>query len=395
MSLDQAAITAMGSELMKLGAERLNDLLPSRLSGAPPASADLISSAWLSEHVASNEAFRGAGITNVDCIDANSGTTDRARLKITYSSRTEPYPPTVFVKLSPRSFINRLFGNLMRLATNEARFYREIAPAISIRVPTAFAIEEWGPASRLLLVLEDLSLLGAAFPTVGDRVSLEQAKAVMATFANLHAAYADDPRFDQEFSWLRSPGRNPTEAIERMVCAFGVKRGLLRFADVVPEPLHRNVERILAARPHLERQWSVGTQTLIHGDAHVGNMFFLDDGDDPVGFLDWQVVQVGQGMRDVSYFLINSVPTETRREHEGVLINGYRERMVELGAKMPFKDELRRQYRLHSLYAWIGAAVTAASGTMQPKEIARAGLTRTCRAVMDLGALGALDDLGV
>ena len=61
----------------------------------------------------------------------------------------------------------------------------------------------------------------------------------------------------------------------------------------------------------LEALWARPPLTLIHGDAHAGNLFF--DGPE-VGFLDWQVVQRGQGMRDVSYFLGNSLSVQTRRE---------------------------------------------------------------------------------
>jgi hypothetical protein len=48
------------------------------------------------------------------------------------------------------------------------------------------------------------------------------------------------------------------------------------------------------------------------------------------------------------------------------------------------------QYRLHALYAWIAAVVTAAAATLQGEAIVRAGLERSSAAVMDLDSLGAL-----
>ena len=137
----------------------------------------------------------------------------------------------------------------------------------------------------------------------------------------------------------------------------------------------------------LEALWTRPPLTLIHGDAHVGNLFF--DGPE-VGFLDWQVVQRGQGMRDVGYFLANSLAVETRREHDEALIRVYLAALAEAGVPpVPFSVAWE-QYRLHALYAWIAAVVTAAAATLQGEAIVRAGLERSSAAVMDLDSLGAL-----
>src|SRR5262249_12885731 len=108
-----------------------------------------------------------------------------------------------------------------------------------------------------------------------------------------------------------------------------------------------------------------------------------------VGLLDWQVAQAGQGMRDVTYFLTTSLPTALRRAHERELLRAYADALAAAGVTAPDPDVTWAQYRAHSLYAWIATAVTVAAATLQAAPIARAGLTRTSAALLDLDALAA------
>ena len=51
----------------------------------------------------------------------------------------------------------------------------------------------------------------------------------------------------------------------------------------------------------LTKYWRQPPLTLIHGDAHLGNVYFRDDG--TAGFYDWQLVNANTPLCDVSYFL--------------------------------------------------------------------------------------------
>ncbi len=95
-------------------------------------------------------------------------------------------------------------------------------------------------------------------------------------------------------------------------------------------------------------------------------------------------------MRDVSYFLANSLPVTMRREHERALIELYLGTLAERGVRAPSFDVAWHQYRLHAVYAWIGAAVTGAAATLQEAAIVRAAIGRTSAAMLDLDALAVL-----
>ncbi len=161
-----------------------------------------------------------------------------------------------------------------------------------------------------------------------------------------------------------------------------------KFGHTIPEGLRDVIPQLMKNYHLLERQWAREPRTLIHGDAHLGNMYFQDG---RACLLDWQVHQLGQGMRDVSYFLVNSMPEELRLEHLKELIEYYLATLHNLGVSLDF-DTAWRQYRLQSVYAWIAAVVTAASN-FQEQRVVIAGLTRASRAVVDLEAIELIREL--
>jgi aminoglycoside phosphotransferase (APT) family kinase protein len=352
-----------------------------------PRDIDALDASWLTR--ALEPAFPGVRVAAVERLDGHAGTTTRARLRLTChgAGGGSPPPTSVFVKLPPSDLKTVLFGGLMRLGATEVRFYREIAPCLPIDVPRAYHAAIGRSGQRFVLVLEDLAARRVEFADVSRPASADRAHAVVGALARLHATFWDSPRLSSDLVWLRSPERNPNLPVERIVCAAGVGRALSRFGELVPEPVRAAAPRIVEARNRLEAAWARGPLTLIHGDSHIGNLYFHAGG---VGLLDWQVAQCGQGMRDVSYFLINSLPTETRRAHERDLLGHYLHTLQACGTVGPSFADAWQQHRLHACYAWIAAAVTAAAVTLQAMPIVRAGLARASVAVMDLGALEAL-----
>src|SRR5205823_7256261 len=84
-----------------------------------------------------------------------------------------------------------------------------------------------------------------------------------------------------------------------------------------------------------------GERTLIHGDAHMGNLFV--DGT-RTGFYDWAVVSRSPGVRDVAYFLCNSVPEDVRRAEGSRLLALYRDALAAHGVTLDERTA-HEQYR--------------------------------------------------
>jgi hypothetical protein len=106
----------------------------------------------------------------------------------------------------------------------------------------------------------------------------------------------------------------------------GAQRRRCRFSGT---PVFRRLGDLYAARSlDIIALFNEGERTLIHGDTHSGNLF-VDGG--RTGFYDWAVAGRGPGVRDVAYFLCNSLPFETRRSHGISLLTRYRTKLATAG----------------------------------------------------------------
>ena len=162
-----------------------------------------------------------------------------------------------------------------------------------------------------------------------------------------------------------------------------VQSALDQFADDLPPAFRQLGERYIARNRDIGSLWNEGERTLIHGDDHIGNLF-VDDG--RTGFYDWAVASRYPGMRDVAYFLCNSLPTEVRRAEQDRLVGRYRARLAERGVALD-AALAEEQYRLFSIYSWISATTTYAMGSKwQPAEVGRRATERTTQAIIDLDA---------
>ncbi len=352
-----------------------------------PARLEDIAAPWLERALA--ERFPGVRIDRFDVVESSAGTTARHRLELRYAEdgRAPGAPTSLFAKVPP-GFGGQVFLNIFALGVSEVHFYRDVRPSLPVPAPDCFVARHDGSGGFVLL-LENLETLGAEFSNVLDGVSVERAKAVATTLATLHAAYYD-PELPRRFPWLVTTERATTYAAsERFVCTRAHAPTMKRFAELLPESVRRGAARIHAERRALERYWASGPQCLIHGDPHAGNIYFVDG---QPGFFDWQVVQRHQGIRDLAYFLVLSLETSVRRDHERSIVRHYLERLRDAGAPADALDPDRAWdfYRSFSLYAYIGTSVTASLGTLQDGPIARTGLRRAAAAVDDLDALALL-----
>jgi aminoglycoside phosphotransferase (APT) family kinase protein len=343
-----------------------------------PATLDEVTPAWLSEVL-------GADIRAVEIVDAHSGTTGRAKIRIDTSA---DLPETLFVKLQPFDEEQQAFLAMIGLGVSEATLYAAAGADLPVRVPKVWHASCDEADSSFIMVLEDLDAAGCRFATPDDDDVLSVAESLMDELATLHAAY-----WGQELEWLAdhalSPGDSP-EAQERMsMGAMIVQSALDQFATSLPPEFQRMGERYIAHNREIGSLWNEGERTLIHGDNHIGNLF-VEAG--RTGFYDWAVASCYPGMRDVAYFLCNSLPTDVRRAEQDALLARYRAGLAAAGIDLD-ASLAQEQYRLFSIYSWISATTTAAMGSKwQPVEVGWRATERTTQALIDLDVLGLLDD---
>jgi len=352
-----------------------------------PASVDEVDAAWLNAALAKRHP--GARIRGFEVLDDHSGTTSRARIRLDVDPAPESatLPETLFLKTTPRGFAQRLFLDATGIGRSELEFYAHIRADLPVRAPRLHGLESVGNGRQFVLLLEDLEAAGARMASIGDRVSREEAEGVVMALAKLHAGFWQSDRFRGDLAWVPSyETRQRDLPWERFVTGQMIGITSRRFATEFPASFGEVAAFCSQRRNLLERLWSTGDRTFVHGDCHVGNLFFEEAG---VGFLDWQVCARAPGMRDVSYFMCGSLPSDSRRAYEKDLITIYLDQLARHGVAPPTFEEAWNQHRLFALYTFIASAFTAAAGAeLQPIEIGKAGLRRAHAAAEELDSIG-------
>lgn len=280
--------------------------------GTTPESIHDVRADWLAEQL-------GAPIDaiQIDVIGAGEGFMGQlARVHLT--SADPSVPSTVVVKLPTLDPGGRMIGGMMRVWEREHRFYTELAPEMTIRVPQALV----NLADPTCLVLEDL-----APATPGDHVAgatLEQAELAVDTLAALHATWFEHPKL-ATLDWM--PGLDDPQVLTIPdTFAMGWPMFLERFGDDLAPRTLRWCERFVENVPEWLQGHLDDPITLTHGDFRLDNLFFADDpggGGTRVSVIDWQMAMKVPGQADFVYFCANNLTTEMRRAHERGLLERY------------------------------------------------------------------------
>jgi thiamine kinase-like enzyme len=342
-----------------------------------PSSVDELTPEWFTEVL-------GASVDTVHLLDAHSGTTGRARVGLSGSS---DLPETVFVKLQPFAEEQRRFLRQIGLGVAEARLYAKMGDGLPVRSPRVWHADYDVSDGSFVMVLEDLTASGCHFLTPNDDDIVDVAASTMDELATLHAEFQG-----RDLEWLRTPSgmkRKPGDSETAARRAQFIVSALDQFADDMPS-VFRTLGDLYASRSlDIVALFGEGERTLIHGDTHSGNLF-VDRG--RTGFYDWAVAGRGPGVRDVGYFLCNSLPIQTRRAEEESLLARYRAALADKGVELDAATA-HEQYRLFAVYSWIAAVSTAAMGSQwQPIEVSLAAMASTTQAIEDLDSVGLLED---
>jgi thiamine kinase-like enzyme len=327
-----------------------SDPTPGRGSTAPlPDSPEQISTDWLTS--ALSRSFPGARVSSVEVADWSAGTTGRARLAVAYDGDTTA-PRSIFVKLPPTDELQQAMVRFTGMGRREVLFYSQLASEVPVRCPRPYFAGATEDGSAYIMLLEDLALSNCQFPSVFRGATAAHARAVVGALARLHARYWNSPRFRDDLAWVDRPMRFD-------IGPQLVGKALADFGDDMPEAFRRMAELYIERTDEVCDLWEEGEQTLCHGDCHIGNQFQQDG---TPGFLDWACVYRCAGVRDVSYFLANSIPSEMRRAEQRNWLELYRNALSEQGVDPPDAAALWRRYCRHAAYSWVAAVTTLSMG---------------------------------
>ena len=330
---------------------------------------------WLS-------ALMSLRVEAVSLIEGEAGTSSRARLALS----GDDVPASVFVKLSAATAATRMLGELARLGQTEARFYRELAPALGVGIPRAYGSAFDQVTGRYAIILEDMATTPCQFADTLNPLSVDQMASLMEVLAGLHGAFwgklPEKSGGGGEFAWLAAPSTEPANVLTPALMKMSA--GKLAERTEIPIESGRFLwENYQAATEIVD----AGTHTVLHGDSHPGNTYFRDGS---AGLLDWQVVRRGHPSRDLAYTLVLGMPIAERRAAERDLLDTYRTALASYGGPMFDRDELWTRYRQAVTYAFVSPLTTAGLGGMQTEAISLEGLRRAVAAIADLDTVAAL-----
>lgn len=324
-------------------------------------------------------------LTRVEPVYEHHGTALHLRLRLTGGPDC---PETVFVKLAPVKPITRLFNNAMNLAGNEAEIYRRIGPELGDIVPHIFGAASDPGSGRAVIIMEDLAARGAQFGIVADGCSTDQAAAVAEALGTLHSRFQRSPRLERggDLSFVTTP--TPPAQVLGPYTWRTIRTVPDDYTDLVPDGFLAKAAFINTRRREVAALIESSSDTLIHGDTHLGNICFVDNR--PV-FFDWQVSSKGPGLKDLTYFASLSLNTADRRAVDQDLVRIYLEAFNAGGDRALTFDEAWHNYRLFTFIGFIGAVFTANLGRrLQEVETTRASLARAIAALDDLETLDLL-----
>ena len=343
-----------------------------------------MSAAWLAANLeAADPAFVGK-IERIEFEAVGSQTTDRSLARIIFKAGESPPALSCFIKSRSLDFATGLFGAVFDLGLTEVRFYQQIRAEVPVRTPQPRFATARSSGGDFVLVLDRLEGRDLNFKTVADSATLAEAEKVIDALAALHAHFWQDRRFATTLNWLQDSLVERWEIVARPLRKYAFEKVFREHASLFPHEVSQRRQLLETVVPAAHRHNHIRPETLLHGDPHLGNMYFQDG---EVGLLDWQVVQRGCGMKDVAYFMITSLSPELRRAHQYLLLERYVEGLARHGVSGYGFDEAWHDYRINSIHSFVAIVVTAASGAMQERAVVERGLRNTSSALIDLDAI--------
>ncbi len=248
-------------------------------------------------------------------------------IEIDYSHLGENKTLNCFAKFAPTAGTvwNRVIFNLQLNHIKETWFNRYfVSVDKNIAAPEVYYTEMSFLTGNLCLITEYMANCVHYLDCAYDNFPDNHLQLAIKGLASFHANYWNDTS-------------------ERMKRVFAIENNTVYFFDsFVANSWSINARNVMV------KSWCYvnQNQTVLHGDARVGNMMFPKEEDKGrFVFIDWQAVRKGKAVYDLAYFLNLSLTIEHRGRVEEKSIDTYYRHLVTSGVKSYTREELEQDYR--------------------------------------------------
>ena len=355
------------------------------MSGGLPLSVEQVTVPWLRWALSSQAP--GLRVRDAEIVGVDHGTCTRVRIRVECTGHAaRPVPEYVILKggFEPHS------RSMAYLHEMEVRAYREVFGSLGLPAPAWFFAAYNGEQRQGIVIMEDLTLRGVRFFPPQRAARPAEIARWLSALAAFHARTWNSPELHAG-RWCWAP-EHTTEFRRRMADYFvpDVWRNLVD----APRGAAASVRFHDAdwARNALDRLTAVAQrrpQALLHGDAHLGNLYL--DATGAPGFFD-PLTRRGPVMRDVAYLICGGLDVVDRRRAEGDLLRHYADELLRHGVPA---DEVDRSIADYGAWLLLGYLVFLVNEThYQPEAVNTAYVARFSAAMLDhdtarlVGAIG-------
>jgi hypothetical protein len=309
------------------------------------------------------------------------------RIRPHYESSAGGPPDTLIGKFASPVDSARALLNDFGAYEREVHFYTRIAGDAGLPAPACYYAGYDPHAGSVVLLLEDL-----AQARLGDQVAgatPEEAEFVVAQLARFHAKRWNDAALLEQ-PWLRPnveiAGKLP-ELFDRGLVPL--RETLAGSFDGVLDLLQRLIPVVSELAEAFGDRFPPKPFTLVHGDMRMDNLFLPSRGEGRFAVVDWQGAAIGSPAEELAYFMILSLPVETRRRHEASLLALYHATLAANGVRSYPQKSLERDYSRAILIQLVGLPVLVSNLDFRSERgqaLVTVALERISAAASDLKA---------
>ncbi len=257
-------------------------------------------------------------------------------------------PATVIAKMPTDAEANRNVGLILKLYERENRFYDDIAPTVTFRVPQCYLSVSNAEAGEFLLLLEDLGHMEAGDQLAG--LAPLRAISIIDGLAAFHATWWESDTL-ASLDWLPAQDAPIYVAAVPPIVSAGVAALPPLVADLPAGSLEM-ARKVDANFVDILHRCAAGPRTFVHGDARLDNLFFVD-GTDDFALIDWQLSLRCRGIYDVVWLLATSMDPAEQNANTENLLRRYHRSLGDNGVVWDF-DDLRKAATEQAAYLLSG-----------------------------------------